>query len=289
MKCDNIYDDIVKRYHEVLDEKSFVFNCYGITNIPELTDDDVRKIFLIYFTESKSLDDGRINIQKYLETKISHPSVDWSKENACETEEYKQSHYFDKVYWIFTDIIHKSNFEYEWVKLNGKMHTDEDAARLAAEKVMELCFDWHLQDNGALNEEHSFMMSTIATVFGNEAKNKVPEDVKKKAYDLFYGYFLGYLKDKQVKKNGEYEHFDDYQNWLRENVPSKDPDRFNWEYPDGELYCDYHPCIRWSTILENAGVDDNTASLICPWKTGISIRSVDNAVSYRTYQKQVYL
>lgn len=175
------------------------------------------------------------------------------------------------------------------MKKNGKRHTDEDAARIAAEKMVELCFGWHLQDNGALDEEHSFMMSAIATTFGNDAKDKIPEDVKKKAYDLCYEFFFRYLKYVEVLFNHDYLHIDDYQNWLRENLPSPNPDRFNWDYIRGELYCDYDPNWAWDLILETAGVNENTVRLICPWKTTILIRSLDNTVIYRTYQNCEYL
>ena len=66
----------------------------------------------------------------------------------------------------------------------------------------------------------------------------------------------------------------------------KDP--FDWRYFEFrcDLYCDYGPTTPLHLILVNAGVDKMDTRNICPWKTGIDIRAVDNAVMYNTYQHQ---
>ena len=94
---------------------------------------------------------------------------------------------------FFSEVSSEIQLEEEWVKKNGKRHTDEEAAKIATEKMMELCFGWHLQDNGALDEEHSFMMSSFSNCIWRR-ENKISEDVKKKHMNLCYGFFFGYLK-----------------------------------------------------------------------------------------------
>jgi hypothetical protein len=75
--------------------------------------------------------------------------------------------------------------------------------------------------------------------------------------------------------------------WAQDTLPDPSTDdKFNWEYGFGwgSTHCDYGPSTVIWLILVNAGVDKRDASSICPWKTGIEIRSLDNAVLYNTYQ-----
>ena len=77
--------------------------------------------------------------------------------------------------------------------------------------------------------------------------------------------------------------------WLVENLPDDDKkDPFDWRHFEFrcDLYCDYGPATSLYLILVNAGVDKRDVRNICPWKTGIDIRTVDNAVIYKTYRHQ---
>ena len=290
-----INDRFIKLYHDMLEENAYlndedeIHKTNRLTGIPEFTYDNLNELIDIYLT-SKTLDEANDNFRKYIESIVPDAKIDWKSDNYADTPEYKQHKYSLNVSRFFSEVSSEIQLEEEWVKKNGKRHTDEEAAKIATEKMMELCFGWHLQDNGALDEEHSFMMSSLATVYGEAEKSKISEDVKKKAYDLCYGFFLGYLKFiETLYYKFDYEHIDDYRNWLRENLPSPDKDKFNWNNIYGELECDYDPNWAWHLILKTAGVDENSVRLICPWKTSISIRSVDNTVLYRTYRNCEYL
>lgn len=255
---------------------------------PELTRDVINEYIEIYLGAPHLYECHECS-KKYIESILPNPEIDWSIENLKETEEYRQHEYFNKAYWLLCDVALSVNLDTKWIELHGKEHTDEEAAKIATEKIMELCFDWHLQDNGALDEEHSFKMSALATVLGSSAKERISEDTKKKAYDLFYGYFLGYLKFVDTLEHRDFKHIDDYQNWLRENIPSNNPERYNWEYLRGELSCDYDPSWPLYLILYNAGVDEHDIHSICPWKTTIRINPNDNSVVYGTYSNVKYL
>lgn len=280
MSQEEVYNKFIKLYHKKLEDNKNSDLEMDITEVPELTDDIIKQALDAYFSASK-LEDAWKCLEAFINTIIPNPEVNYNDPNWKTSDTYKQYRYSLNVSWILSDVKYSANLPQAWVNLHGKRHTNEEAAKIAAEKVMELCFGWHLQDNGALNEEHSFMMCALGSSLGNDAKAGISADVKEKAYELFYKFFLGYLDPDSVGGN--------YQKWLRENAPSSNPERFNWEFLKGELYCDYGPNWAWSTLLEAAGVDERSASLICPWKTGIKINVIDNAVMYSTYQNVDYL
>lgn len=282
--------DIVDAYHTKLAEN--VGKDWGVSEIPEIDDMKIKEIFTKYFENSVSIDDAKQELENCIDEIIPDAEVDYdafeSYDEAEKTPEYKQHHYnMDVKSVIIYGINGLTNYDEYWVSLHGKRHTNEEAATIATNKVMELCFGWHLQDNGALDENHSFMASALATTMGSKAKDKIPQEVKDKAKELFYEYFYRYLK--YVEDLHNYGPWKDYINWLRTNVPVPSTSEWSWEFPDGEVSCDYHPCVRWSSLLRAAGLDDNIISVICPWKTTIYIRSLDNAVIYQTYQKCEYL
>ena len=108
------------------------------------------------------------------------------------------------------------------------------------------------------------------------------EDVKVKAHELFYGYYLNLI---QYERDCDRKHI----KWLVENLKNEPDDERPWDWERygfirDELYCDYGPDMGLYLILYNAGVPRRDVSSICPWKTGISIRFEDNAVFYNTYQ-----
>lgn len=209
----------------------------------------------------------------------THDQIDFKLgfEKYSNTTEYKQWQRHNEVAFAISATL--THLEDEWVKIHGKVHTDEEAAEIAAKKWCELIFGWHLQDNGALNEEHSFLASAIATSLGNDTRKKISEDVKRKAYNLFYQY---YYHELQYMKTSDIKHIE----WLRENIKGNEKfPLYKLNYPL-HLYCDYEPVFDLYQILFSAGVDEKHINILCPWKTGIRIRYSDNTVFYNTYQRE---
>ena len=56
-----------------------------------------------------------------------------------------------------------------------------------------------------------------------------------------------------------------------------------------ELYSDYNPNNPLFDILVAAGLSESDAMHITPWKTGVSIDYIDNAVELIGYQKREYI
>ena len=223
-------------------------------------------------------------LDKYV--KGSYDDINWGlgRREAEETPEYKAWRRYADISTLWFDCKRMSGIEKAWVDLNGKANTNEEAAKKAADKWCELIFGWHLQDNGAINENHAggFYACALGTVLANKSKEGISEDVKKKAHSLFYEYYLRQLHYYETKDKKDID-------WLVEHLPDDDKkDPFDWRYFEFmcDLYCDYGPGTPLYLILVNAGVDKRTARNICPWKTGIDIRVVDNAVMYNTYQHQ---
>lgn len=201
-----------------------------------------------------------------------------------ESPEFKAWKRSSNVRSAWSHAKYNCNLEEAWVEKNGKANTDEEAAKKAADKWCELIFGWHLQDNGAINENHGggFPACALGTILANRSKEGISEDVKKKAHQLFYEYYLRGLHYSETGDKGDID-------WLVENLPdNSEKDPFDWRYFEFriDLYCDYCPDTPLYLILVNAGVNPRDAVNICPWKTGIDIRKVDNAVMYKTYQHQ---
>lgn len=210
-----------------------------------------------------------------------HSKINWSldKGELEKTKEYiswKRYRDIDDVWYKCKNI---ANLEDKWIELNGMTHSDEEAARIAADKWCELIFGSHLQDNGAHNESHGggFLACALGTILANRSKEGITEEKKCKAHELFYQY---YLKAIHFKRTLDAKDID----WLNENLKDK-TGKFYWkDISDYDMDCDYDPSWPLYLVLVNSGIEDTDARNICPWKTSISIRKVDNAVLYRTYR-----
>jgi hypothetical protein len=254
-------------------------------DVPELPDDVITNIINEYFNK-KTLTEANRYIYDVLDEYVdgSYEKIDWNLGRPAveETPEYKAWRRRSDISSLWSDCKRMNGIEETWVDLNGKANTNEEAAKKAADKWCELIFGWHLQDNGAINEDHAggFMACALGTVLANKSKERISEDVKKKAHSLFYEYYLRLLHYNETHDKKDID-------WLVENLPDDDKkDPFDWRYFEFrcDLYCDYGPGTPLYLILVNAGVDKRDAGSICPWKTGIDIRPVDNAVMYNTYQ-----
>ena len=188
------------------------------------------------------------------------PGSDYNK-YGYNTPEYKEhSHYL-----YGNDSM---NF-YDWIKLvqkyyldnKGKKRTYEEACDIAANKWLELLFEFHLQDNGALNEDMSFKMSLLATSLKENARNEISEDIIKNVYDNIHEYYMNHC---------QYQVNEDYKTYVK-------------------LYCDYGPNAPLYDLLKKSGIEQFNISSLCPWKTGIEIDENDNSVVILGYQTRKYI
>ena len=248
----------------------------------EITDDVIKRILIEFFDTKKLTDAERMfydATNKYIEDTYDKINWDLDREEVKKTPEFKQWDRHSKVSHAMYYCYRKADLIKNWVTVNGKTHTEEESATIAADKWCELLFKWHLQDNGAINETHAggFPACALATILGNDAKETITDDVKVKAHDLFKEYYL-----RLIHYSNTYD-CNDLQ-WLKDTLPDKEGD-FDWKYGfEYDMYCDYDPSYPLYLILYHSGVPDKDIHSICPWKTGISIRTEDNAVMYRTYQ-----
>lgn len=271
----DLYLDFIPEFWGNLQEK-------GI-EVVEITNDDIKNIIEEYFNK-KTLTDAKNYAYNALEDYIdgSFEKIDrtLSFNERKETQAYKNWVRLSDIKYIWDDVFRTLRMDVNWVKINGKAHTDEDAATIAANKWCELLFGWHLQDNGALNETHAggFPACALATVLADDAKKDISDEIKQKAYELFKEYYIRYIHYYNTRDSKDI-------NWLQTTLESSDKETFNWEYGfEYDMYCDYDPSWALYTILYNAGVPEKKIHSICPWKTKISIRIEDNAVMYSTYQ-----
>ena len=174
-----------------------------------------------------------------------------SRDEYC--EEYSKYFYGD-AYREFINSV-----ESEFLNRKGVRRSYEEACQIAADKWVEMIFGTHLQDNGD-RTGHSDMAMMLGTVLKDEAKKRCSQDVPEKARELLKKFYLsgcmckGYMGD--------------------------------FVCPP---YSDYGPNTPLYNILVEAGVDENDAGRITPWKTGIDIDENDNAVVLQGYQKVEYL
>lgn len=273
----NFIEGFLNDFHCHLTEKNL--------DVPEFPDDVITDIINEYFNK-KTLTEANRYIYEVLDkyVKGSYDDINWDlgRRAAEETQEYKDWRRYADISTLWSDCTRMNGIEKTWVDLNGKANTNEEAAKKAADKWCDLIFGWHLQDNGAMDEDHGggAYACALGTVLANKSKERISEDVKKKAYSLFYEYYLHQLHYYETNDKKDID-------WLVENLPDDDEkDPFNWRYFEFgcNLYCDYGPTTPLHLILVNAGVDKRDTGNICPWKTGIDIRAVDNTVMYNTYQ-----
>lgn len=254
---------------------------------PELSDDKIKEIIEGYFSKNTLTEATRYfydELEKLYPYNSSNINWKLERDELEKTPEYKAWKHNSDVRDIFNYTSRNIEMEEYWVEVHGKANTDEEAAKKAADKWCELIFNWHLQDNGALNEDHpgGFTACALGTILADRSRGGITEEVKMKAHQLFYEYYLHQLHYNETNDKKDID-------WLVENLPDDDEkDPFDWRYFEFrcDLYCDYGPGTPLYLILVNAGVDKRAAGNICPWKTGIDIRAVDNAVMYRTYQHQ---
>ena len=248
----------------------------------EMTDEVLKGILMDFFGIEKLTEAEHMfhnSTDKYVED--TYEKINWNldREAVRETPEFKQWDRHSHVSSAMYSSFHKADLRNFWVSLNGKTHTDEEAATIAADKWCELLFQWHFQDNGASNETHGggFPACALATILANDAKENITEEMKIKAHDLFKEYYMRLIHFDNTAD------IDDVQ-WLKDNLADEEGD-FDWKYGFSyDMYCDYDPSYPLYLILYHAGIPDNNIRSICPWKTGISIRTEDNAVMYNTYQ-----
>ena len=272
----NFIEGFLNDFHYHLTEKNL--------DVPEFPDDVITDIINEYFNKNTLTEANRYIyevLDKYV--KGSYDDINWDlgRRAAEETPEYKAWRRYADISTLWSDCTRMNGIEKTWVDLNGKANTNEEAAKKAADKWCDLIFGWHLQDNGAIDENHGggSYACVLGTVLANKSKERISEDVKKKAYSLFYEYYLHQLHYYETNDKKDID-------WLVENLPDDEKDPFDWRYFEFgcNLYCDYGPTTPLHLILVNSGVDKRDTGNICPWKTGIDIRAVDNAVIYNTYQ-----
>lgn len=213
-------------------------------------------------------------IYNYFEDYINtcFPGSDGQKCNySREDPDYKE--YTDYLYNHKIDGVAPNDYDlYTWTKyasasylnIKGQKHTFEEACQLAANKWCEMIFNFHLQDNGAINEDHAggFWACALATAMKNDSIKEITEDVIKKVNEEFYKYYFNHCR-----------YIDKEDGWTGHIEP----------------YCDYGPNTPLYDILENGGVSKKHINSLCPWKTGIEIDENDNSVIIKGYQKRTYI
>lgn len=208
------------------------------------------------------------NIYTYFEDYINScfPGSDYQKYSyeTPEHQEYSNYRFGSKDQVGLTLYQWNKLVEAYYLSKTGKIRPLEESCKIAADKWCEMLFNFHLQDNGAINEDHGggFWACALATVLKNDSIKDITEDMIKKTYDNLYNYYFNgsIYKD---KKDG-------------------------WE-SEMHLYCDYGPNSPLYDILEESGIPEKLINNICPWKTGIEIDYNDNSVVIIGYQKREYI
>lgn len=274
---------------EITNELAFtftsIFNCrtkQEQLEVPELSYDVIKSIITEYLNK-KTFGQARNYFYEVLGNYVEgrHSKINWGLDRGEleKTKEYISWKRYDDISRVWNQCRDIAKLEHHWIELNGMAHSDEEAAKIAADKWCELLFGWHLQDNGALNESHGggFPACALATVLANKSKEDITEEMKRKAHELFYQYYLKAIHFKRTLDKRDIE-------WMKENLKDK-TGKFDWkDISDYDMYCDYDPAWPLYLVLVNSGIEDHDADNICPWKTGISIRKEDNAVLYSTYR-----
>ena len=267
-----------------IDEFLYQFHYYASRkelDIPELPDDVLTEILTTYF-DKKTLSEANKYFYDVIDEHVPDPykTIDWSlgRPSVEETPEYKAWRRHSEIDTIMYDCKRILGWENTWVDLNGKSHTEDEAARIAADKWCELIFGRHIQDNGAINEDHAggFYACALGTILADKAKENITEEMRDKANQLLKDYYLHEMHYNQTSDQNDLK-------WLNEALPTNGQD-FDWKYGFYDLSCDYGPGWPLYMILFHAGVPEKHIESICPWKTSISIRREDNAVMYHTYQ-----
>jgi len=200
-------------------------------------------------------------IHEYIMDKCNkfYPRKENDKEfNKKRADYFYGSGYDEKYNYIdpFGDWIEL--IENEFISRNGIIREYEESAEIAAKKWIDLIYGFHIQDNGAINEDHGggFASCALGTLLKNNTLDKLDkETLSKKTFTLIKEWYLN--------------------------------NRENRGY--GNLSVDYGPSKALHEILVEAGVPERNTSDICPWKTMISIDRKDNCVLYHTYGHVDYI
>jgi hypothetical protein len=203
------------------------------------------------------------DIYQYFEDYINtcFPGADYEKYGFDSPERKEYYHYLDN----YEDENILSLYEwskyagFNYINHKGKRRTFEEACQIAADKWCEMLFNFHLQDNGAINEDHGggFYACALATVLKNEANKDITEEMINNTNKNLYEYYHNYCI-------------------------------YEDKYPISP-YCDYDPNRPLYDILQKSGIPEKKIRSICPWKTGIDIDENDNAVVIKGYQKREYI
>lgn len=153
--------------------------------------------------------------------------------------------------------------EEDFLFIKGERRTFEDACKLASDEWCKRLFGNHFQDNGALNEEHSFIMCGLGTLLKDKAQESITEEMI------------------ELTRTNLYKYFENHCLYRSKEHPE-------WTHPI-QLYSDYGPNAPLYDILYESGIPENEIGNICPWKTGIEIDENDNAVIIVGYQKRDYI
>lgn len=178
--------------------------------------------------------------------------------------------YWKYVHGINDEVLRVISF-YRWVKfveedfllVKGKRRTFKEACELAADEWCKRLFGNHFQDNGALNEEHSFMMCGLGTWLKSKAQESITEEMIENTRKNLYKYFENHCEYRSKE----------YPEWVHHI----------------QLYSDYGPNSPLYDILYESGIPENEIGSICPWKTGIEVDETDNSVIISGYQKRDYI
>lgn len=162
-------------------------------------------------------------------------------------------------HYEYSNWVH--SIEDEFIYRNGWRRNFLEACNLAADEWTKRILGFHLQDNGALDEEHSFNMCMLGSYLKTLSSEKYDENTYKTLRENIKEYFLNGCK---YKFSDGREH-------------------------KAQLYCDYHPNSPLFDLLIKSGIDERDADNLCPWKTGIEIDYKDYAIIIKTYQKREYI
>lgn len=254
--------------------KEHIFDCSEYQEYLKKYDITLEKLMIIFehFFEKKD-HIGVLKKQFYNELDnicTYMKPIDWNNENS---ESYKEYDIYDKIHSELYEILKTAKRIY--IEKYGMYRTIEEAASVLADKMCSLLFKWHLQDNGDLDNEHSFMMSALATCLASNAQEKISDEQKKNVYNIIKDYMIFCHKSHSIGVSS-----DELNKWK---------EIIKLDFIHDGLSCDYGPNIVLRNLLAYAGIPEKDINSICPWKTTLKIDYTDNSVIYITYGKVEYL
>lgn len=197
-------------------------------------------------------------IWDYLKSCINETFLPPTREQYSSGSEYAKEYsdyFFGDEYQKFIRCCQS-----EFLNRSGERRTFDEACQIAADKWVEMLFDFHLQDNGD-RSGHSDCAMMLGTALAEKAKERLSKDVAEKTRELLKEYYL---------------------NGCQYQTESGHCFRC-------EPYSDYGPNSPLYDILIKAGVEEKDACRITPWKTGIEVDENDNTVVLIGYQKVTFI